>query len=180
VFFHRPRPSRLPLSRALSLTRKLTSPLSTTLIFGTTYGRRIEAPPTKSYYREEFGRLFTRRARTLADVASESEQEIGLGNGESAFGYVEYVNFCPWWFVHHEADTLVHLGEDDYLPGLRRILSVGGTLTKPRVHRTIAQIFPPPSTFCLPYQHLYTRPHVDSCQVLRPHLGLVMFPRLRP
>jgi hypothetical protein len=47
--------------------------------FDTTYGRRIEASPTKSYYIEEFGRLFTRRARVLADVASESEQEFGLG-----------------------------------------------------------------------------------------------------
>jgi hypothetical protein len=44
-----------------------------TFDFDTSYGRRIEAPPTKGYYIEEFDRLFTRRARALADVASESE-----------------------------------------------------------------------------------------------------------
>ena len=109
--------------------------------FDPTYGLRDEALTTKSDY-EAFGRLFAQGPRGLADLASEREQELDFGDGESAFDYVE-------WDDSMSASTaggkpMFDLAVDDVLPELESIPAVGGgTITRPRVYHSQSVIKSP-------------------------------------
>lgn len=113
--------------------------------FDPTYGLRDEALTTKSDY-GAFGRLFARGPRGLADLASEREQELDFGDGESAFDYVEWDDDMS---TSAAGGPMFDLGVDNVLPELESIPAVGGgTITRPRVYHSQSAIKSPlnPST----------------------------------
>ena len=109
--------------------------------FDPTYGLRDEALTTKSDY-EAFGRLFAQGPRGLADLASEREQELDFGDGESAFDYVEWEDGMSASVAGNK--PMFDLGVDDVLPELESIPAVGGgTITRPRVYHSQSAIKSP-------------------------------------
>ena len=112
--------------------------------FDPTYGLRDEAFPIKSDY-EAFGRLFTQGPRGLADLASEREQEVDFGDGESAFDYVEWdEGMSASGGGSYMTSPMFDPGVDERLPELESIPAVGGgTITRPRVYHSQSAIKSP-------------------------------------
>jgi distribution and morphology protein 34 len=109
--------------------------------FDPTYGLRDEALPTKSDY-EAFSRLFTQGPRGLADLASEREQELDFGDGESAFDYVDWEESMSAPGSSH--NPMFELRVDEVLPELESIPAVGGgIITRPRVYHSQSAIQSP-------------------------------------
>ena len=106
--------------------------------FDPTYGLRDEVLPIKSDY-EAFSRLFTQGSRGLADLASEREQELDFGDGESAFDYVEWEDSMSASGGGSYMTSSNPMFED--LPELESIPAVGGgTITRPRVYHSQSAI----------------------------------------
>ncbi len=106
--------------------------------FDPTYGLRDEAFPNKSDY-EAFSRLFTQGPRGLADLASEREQELDFGDGESAFDYVEWEEgMSASGGGSHMTSSMF---DPEGLPELESIPAVGGgTITRPRIYHSQSAI----------------------------------------
>jgi len=119
--------------------------------FDPTYGLRDEPLATKSDY-GALSRLFTQGPRGLAELASEREQELDFGDGESAFDYVEWeesMSASGGGSYTTSSIPMFDLGIDEGLPELECIPAVGGgIITRPRIYHSQSAIKSPlaPST----------------------------------